>query len=132
MSVATQTKPLPKLMTFRLLAGQHSQAERNPDGSVVMDENTHPQIPKHRVYEAGEKIVSYHDLAKMFNVKGFKPKFRKIHQDDEDFELERLSDKDGLDDMPVEELREYAAANEVDVTNMKKRSDIINAIRRSK
>lgn len=123
---------------FELMIGTHSQKEEGPNNTTVL-----------KTYKRGDKFVSKHNLAKLFNAGVMK--FRPIRGNDDadesgvaDAAYEGFSGgqetatavapapvatKQGeLDSMTVKQLKDLAAELEIDVTEANGKQELINTI----
>jgi len=131
---------------FRLIAGSH--VGMGPKGCQCdrcqFDRDAIKQgvPPKGHIYERGDIIESKSDLCLHFNApraikfERVDPSGRPVHDAAPNVQpavnpSSRLADQDNLDNMTVEELRAFAAEEEIDLDNAVRKQDIIQAIRAS-
>ncbi len=98
---------------FRLLQGVHGEGKG----------------PNLKVYYPGDVIETESDLCK-FNTPSSSPKFEKLDASGVPAKGAPYPG-DQLDAMTVERLREFAAEEEIDLVDARKRDDILQVIRRA-
>jgi hypothetical protein len=110
------------MATYKLLAGQH--VEKDAEGN-------------RKKYKAGQYVSSKLDLERRHGTR----KFRKISDDDVAPAVAKLDDptqpkakrqppvNDALDDMTVEQLKQLAEDDEIDLSGATRKADIIQKIR---
>jgi hypothetical protein len=122
--------------TFKILRGTHDESipeQRDKDGNV-----THPGVK--RTFRAGDVFESEYDLLKL-NAPGCQ-KFALLsgqvpvqtlpQEPAQPAATPAVTTKEGirstLEGMSVKELRDMAAAEEIDVTGLSRKEDLINAL----
>jgi hypothetical protein len=118
---------------FRLLRGQHAQGHY-PQG--------HPKVGNPIVYEAGDIVESDADLLFLNGKVGsLGPKFEVVHDDrlhatdrvnlaKKEMPVDPASPQgDGLDSFTLDELKQLAEDDEVDLGKAKTKEQVIKAIR---
>jgi len=131
MATATATKKVkePEVKQYRLMMGQHSESVRDEKGELV-------QPRKNKVYNPGDIIKTTSDLLRLngpgpqgvkFVLVGsveeqMSPEFHAMNAQAPGFD-------DGMDDMSLDELRKIAREEEIDLSGLSKKEEIIRAIR---
>lgn len=114
--------------TYEVLAGRHSTGRgRN-----------------RVVAKKGDLVTTHIDLEKRFNVPGFPAKYRKVEGVAPSQKLGKIEPQpvntlpppqthgmETLDSMTIEELRKYAAEEEIDLGQAKTKGQILDAIKAS-
>lgn len=91
-------------MKYQVLAGQHREGGKT--------------------YNKGDVVDSKTNLLRL-NADGLDPKFRRVEEDGN-----VAVANDGLDEMTVDDLKAFAAEEEIDLGKATRKEDIVSAIRK--
>ena len=121
---ATAEAPAKPLMKFRLHAGTHEQAKPGDPKTTE-----HFQVLPNQPLPIIESEI---DLAARFNVPGYAPRYERIINDEPQVihrQKTVLVDLAALEKKPINEVVGFAQDNEIDVTGLKDKKQVIDAIK---